>query len=386
MADRIAQFLDQFSYPPSQWLAQEVVRDRLHHASTPAATRESWKYTPLAGFVDGLDRAPIVEPLIAAADQPGISTTRLSSTSDTSLAEGPGAAGPGRFPLADIALLATGELLHLKVDRTPRQPLQVTFAEGLNVPVFIELAPGASLTLIERNPAETFSNHSLYVRVKAGASLTHARTAFTRGCCDWSLTQVELEEDADYKLQQYQCGGARRRSETHVILNGRGSQARLTGAYRVGQGTYLDQQIVVEHRAPAATSVQTFHGIADGKGSATFNGRSHIHPGTPGSNASLSNRNLALHPDAEINTKPELEIYTDDVKCGHGATIGQLSDEHLFYLRSRGLTEEAARSLLCRAFVSECFEGPLATDAAEHLLPDVAAPVGEDALAGGGAG
>jgi Fe-S cluster assembly protein SufD len=187
---------------------------------------------------------------------------------------------------------------------------------------------------------------------------------------------VVLEENAEYALTQYQRGGQRRRSETHVVMNGRGARAELIGAYVVGTG-HLDQQVIVEHRAPGAVSRQVFHGLGAGKGRAVFNGRIHIHPGTPGSDARLSNRNLALHRDAQINTKPELEIYTDDVKCAHGATVGKLSEDSLFYLRSRGVDVESARTMLCRAFLTECIQGPLADAASDALLRDLGAPAGD---------
>jgi Fe-S cluster assembly protein SufD len=138
----------------------------------------------------------------------------------------------------------------------------------------------------------------------------------------------------------------------------------------VSDGAHLDQQLVVEHRAGATRSRQRFHGIGAGKGTAVFNGRIHIHPGAPGADAALSNRNLALHPDAVIDTKPELEIYTDDVKCSHGATVGRLSEESLFYLCSRGLDPRQARRILCRAFIRECVTGALAEAAEAELLGD----------------
>jgi len=179
-----------------------------------------------------------------------------------------------------------------------------------------------------------------------------------------------LGEAADYALETYLGGGLTRRAETQVVLQGANSHAALIGGYRVLAGTHLDQQFNVEHRSRNTTSTQKFHGLGAGKGSATFNGRIHIHPGAPGSDAQLSNKNLALHPDAIINTKPELEIYTDDVKCAHGATIGQLSTDSLFFLRARGISEEAARAMLCRAFIRECIQGPLAQAAALGLLDD----------------
>ena len=114
----------------------------------------------------------------------------------------------------------------------------------------------------------------------------------------------------------------------------------------------------------------SFHGIGAEKGTAVFNGRIHIHPGAPRADAVLSNRNLSLHPDAIINTKPELEIYTDDVRCAHGATVGQISEDSLFYLRSRGLSPAQAKRMLCRAFINECIEGALAEPAEAALLGD----------------
>ena len=153
-----------------------------------------------------------------------------------------------------------------------------------------------------------------------------------------------------------------------MVLAGRHAEATIDGASVVGNGSHLDQQLIVEHRAPDTVSRQKFHGIGAGKGSSIFNGRIHIHPGAPRSDAVLSNRNLALDPDATINTKPELEIYTDDVKCAHGATVGQISEDSLFYLRSRGLSENDSRRLLCRAFVNECIHGPLSAAAESTLL------------------
>ena len=184
------------------------------------------------------------------------------------------------------------------------------------------------------------------------------------------MTQVQQAARSRYTRQQYLTGSNRRRSETQILLNEPEASAEITGAYVVEGGTHLDQQIILEHRAADTRSEQRFHGIGAGKGMAVFNGRIHIHPGAPRSDAGLSNRNLALHPEAVINTKPELEIYTDDVRCSHGATVGQISEDSLFYLRSRGLSPADAKRMLCRAFINECIEGPLAEPAEEALLGD----------------
>lgn len=371
MADRVETLLERLVLPPAAWIDDTMLRARVRSAMQPAATRESWKYTPIAGFLEAMVPAARAEPSLDGCEQPGVHLSRLADSSDQHR-EGPGdASTASRFPLADIGFLMTGDGLRLSVDSNARARVEVSFGEGLNMPVLIELAPDAQLTLIERNPAHRFSNHALYLRLASGASLTHARTALTTTCCDWSLTQIEVNSNASYQLYQHQTGGVRRRSETQIIMNGREASAELMGAYRIVEGTHLDQQVTVEHRAPGATSRQVLHGIGTGKGSVTFNGRIHIHPGAPGSDASLSNRNLTLHPDVQINTKPELEIYTDDVKCAHGATIGQLAEDDVFYLRSRGISAAEAKRLLCRAFIKECIDGPLADEASAALLANL---------------
>ncbi len=368
MADRLTPAVAALPAATRSAFDSDAVRDRLHAGLSPRVSRELWKYTPLVGFVESAAAAAIARPELALED--GEAHVQLTSAAEepTSLDT---LATAARFPLADVALLMTGDCLILTVAANARVRATLTVNDGINVPLLIRLQEGASLSLVERGSATGFCNQSTYVQVAAGARFEHARASFAQSACHWSLTQVVLAADARYDLQQYQRGGNRRRSETHVILDGPGAHAELSGAYRVDAGTHLDQQTIVEHRSPGARSRQSFHGLGAGKGSSTFNGRIHIHPNAPGSDALLSNRNLALHPAAQINTKPELEIYTDDVRCAHGATVGKLSEESLFYLRSRGLDADSARLMLCRAFLNECIMGTLAGEAQRHLLEDL---------------
>ena len=129
----------------------------------------------------------------------------------------------------------------------------------------------------------------------------------------------------------------------------------------------------VDHRAVETTSLQDYRGIAANRGRGVFNSKAVVHPGAQKSNARQSSRNLLLTPGAEIDTKPELEIYADDVQCSHGATTGQLDPDALFYLRSRGLSEPEARSALTRAFAASVLVAvdvaPLATPRARRAGP-----------------
>jgi len=331
--------------------------------------REFWKYTPAEAFVSGLDTVTVACPALAGFDQDGITVRRASETGQSFLpAADP--ASSGRFPLADLAALIAGDALLIDVTREVSNPLEIAFLEGLNLPILCRFAPGVRATLIDRAVRPGFGNQTLYLHLGSDACVTHASIATRPDACHWSLIRVVQSARSRYVRQQYAMGGQRRRTEMQIVLAEPEASTDVTGAYVVDGGTHLDQQLVVEHRARATESRQRFNGIGAGKGTAVFNGRIHIHPGAPGADASLTNRNLALHADAVINTKPELEIYTDDVKCSHGATVGRLSEESLFYLRSRGLDHRQARRMLCRAFVRECITGPLAEAAETDLLGD----------------
>lgn len=370
MVDGIASLLDDVERVET--LDDGTIRDRLIAAGTSGRIRESWKYTPLKKFLpDSITRS---EPRLDAPS--GLTVSTLSQQKADGLLEPElqylgDSVSADRYPLADLALLIAGDCLLVDVPSETKSSINLTFVEGFNLPVRIRVGQNSRLELLENLESAGFSNHSLYLEIAEGAEVVHARHAFEQSCSDWALTQVVVNSHGRYQLYQYLSGGRQRRSESQIILSGQGASASLLGAFRVDTGTHLDQQLNVEHRVGNTTSTQQFHGLAAGKATAVFNGRIHIHPGAPGSNAQLSNRNLALHPDAIINTKPELEIYTDDVKCAHGATIGQISEDSLFYLRSRGVETEVARQMLCRAFIRECISGPQAESAELGLLDDI---------------
>jgi len=375
MADRLtpAERLGNLALTPATGSAEHLVR-RARAGADSEGFREFWKYTPPAAFIDGLQECTVSEPVIRGADQAGVRISRLSlGELDLEGVQDPASAE--RFPLADVALLMAGEVILIEVDGEPAVPLEIDYQAGLSLPLLVRVLDDARVHLIEQAAADEFLNHSLYLHLGRNARVQHAFAGMTSAGSHWTMTQVQQASGSHYQRQQYLTGANRRRSETQILLNGPDARADITGAYVVEGGTHLDQQLVVEHRARDTRSRQRFHGIGAGKGTAVFNGRIHIHPDSPQSDAALSNRNLALHPDAVINTKPELEIYTDDVRCAHGATIGQISADSLFYLRSRGLPPAAARRMLCRAFIRECIEGDLAETAEDALLGDwISAP------------
>jgi Fe-S cluster assembly protein SufD len=186
---------------------------------------------------------------------------------------------------------------------------------------------------------------------------------------------VVLEDDARYRLDAFSLGGAPHRNDFHVRLVGNGADFELKGVQLTRDADKLDQQVVVEHLGQHGRSRQRIHGIASGKSQLSFNGRIHIHPGAQHTDAQLTNRNLQLDSTARVNTKPELEIYADDVQCAHGATVGQLDAEQLFYLRSRGVSEATARALLMQGFLADCLpDGPLGEQLGRLLDAELEGP------------
>jgi len=151
-------------------------------------------------------------------------------------------------------------------------------------------------------------------------------------------------------------GGALVRNNVHPVLAGDGGECLINGLF-IGNGhQYLDNYMLVEHASPHCSSRQFYNGILDGHAHGVFHGRIIVHKDAQKTDAKQTNRNLLLSDDAQIDTKPQLEIYADDVKCTHGATIGQIEGDALFYLRSRGIDEVSARKLLLFAFASECLD------------------------------
>ena len=151
-------------------------------------------------------------------------------------------------------------------------------------------------------------------------------------------------------------GGGLVRNNVHPVLNGEGADCLINGLF-IGNGhQHMDNYMLVEHASPHCSSRQFYNGILDGQSRGVFHGRIIVHKDAQKTDAKQTNRNLLLSDSAQIDTKPQLEIYADDVRCTHGATIGQIEEDALFYLRSRGMNEASARRLLLFAFANECLD------------------------------
>ncbi|MGA3293901.1 MAG: Fe-S cluster assembly protein SufD [Candidatus Acidiferrales bacterium] len=180
-----------------------------------------------------------------------------------------------------------------------------------------------------------------------------------------STLRIQQGRTTDVASHSILTGGALVRNNVHPVLAGEGAECLINGLFIGGDRQHLDNYMLVEHASPHCGSRQFYNGILDDHAHGVFHGRIIVHKDAQKTDAKQTNRNLLLSDTAQIDTKPQLEIYADDVKCTHGATIGQIEENALFYLRSRGIDETSARRLLLMAFASECLdrmkEGPART-------------------------
>jgi len=190
-----------------------------------------------------------------------------------------------------------------------------------------------------------------------GALLDHAKLQ-RDGLEAFHLSALHVEAGRDSRVvsRTYSLGAAIARHDVQAVLAGEGSEVTLDGLYMVRGRQLADYHMRVDHAKPHTTSHELFKGVLDGRSRGVFNGRIHVHPQAQKTDAKQSSRNLLLSGEAMVNANPQLEIFADDVKCTHGSTVGQLDEEAVFYLRSRGIGPEAARSLLTYAFAADLVE------------------------------
>jgi Fe-S cluster assembly protein SufD len=211
--------------------------------------------------------------------------------------------------------------------------------------------------LPQREAGAAFCNSATELIAGESATVSHYMIEREhREAFNFSTLRIQQHRSANLASHSLLIGGGLVRNNVHPVLAGQGGECLINGLF-VGNGRqHLDNYMHVEHASPHCSSRQFYNGILDGQAHGVFHGRIVVHKGAQKTDAKQTNRNLLLSDDAQIDTKPQLEIYADDVKCTHGATIGQIEENALFYLRSRGLDEVSARQLLLLAFAGECLD------------------------------
>jgi Fe-S cluster assembly protein SufD len=227
--------------------------------------------------------------------------------------------------------------------------------------VQIVLESGCSARFIEYHSssgeAEHYSNAHINVSIGKNARIDYVRLQNRdRRHSQTQRLNVQLGDGSAIRHFSLDLGGALTRSDLKIDIAGTDASAIFDGLYISGDKQHIDNHTRVDHRIGPATSRQEYRGILDGRSRCVWNGKAIVHAGADGSDAEQANHNLLLSEHSEINAKPELEIYADEVKCSHGTTVGQLDDDALFYLRTRGLDRQRAERVLTRAFASSVVE------------------------------
>lgn len=365
----------------------------------PGTRVEAWKYTALRGlgqrrFADGDAAAATREIDASAFGLPGIDGPRLVFVNGVfrtdlsaldALPEGLSLqplsqalrsdAEPLRFALSrhyretgdafaqiNAASANDGVVLRVAAHAKIGVPVQLVFIgtaadsetawHARNV---IELDEGAELNLVEQHVSsgEQAQLATLVsdIEVREGARLQYcALQNATTGANLIRRNSLHLHARAQATLHVLELGGALVRHDLQAELIGDGAQLHTRGVFMPHGRQHIDTQLAIRHQALNTTSTSNWRGVANDRARGVFRGAIVVAPGADGSDASLGNKNLLLSPSAEIDTKPELEIYADEVKAAHGATVGQLDERSLFYLRSRGIPLAEARALLTAAF------------------------------------
>ena len=401
-------FEDDIGGDQPEWLRtlRLAAWSRFQEIGLPTARRgnEPWKYTNVAPIADaspalatapadvGLDQIKAVAPwrddwtnivFVDGHYMPGLSNRSADDVVVTSLAEAI-ASGDGLvrqhlgqaphmenddgFVSLNTAFLRDGTVLHVQAGHTEDRPVHLLFASSAagevqvsHPRVLVVCDANSKATIIESfvglEDTVYFTNAMIEISLAAGAELEHYRLMLEseKGFHVGSV-RVQQEADSVYKSMVFERKVGLGRFDLYVNMDGEGSSCILKGLYYTSGSQHVDNYININHQKPHGTSRLYYKGILDGKSRAVFGGTVYVQPGAIKTNSHQEDKNLVLSPDAEVDSKPALFIYADDVICGHGATAGNIDLDTVFYMRSRGLDLEAASHLLIYGFAAEIIE------------------------------
>lgn len=312
----------------------------------PNRKLEDWKYTDLHNAVG--------EHVVASAPTAAWSVASASGAVD--IADLPEIMPRGEHgAMAEFAISSANAGPYVRVAKGEAGTVHLHVREGGHGRALIVVEDGASLTLQETVEAKDFANVAVEVIVGKNARLNHVRQAPHKEAAQVADYSVRVSEGGTYRAHFANFGGKISRTELHVVLEGEGAQAHLSGVSLLDD-VHADVTVHMTHAVGKTQSTQLFKYVAGGHARGVYQGKVTVAVGANGSDSRQTAKGLLLEDRAEIDLKPELEILADDVKCAHGAAVGDLDAESLFYLRSRGLPENEARALLMRAFLADAVD------------------------------
>jgi Fe-S cluster assembly protein SufD len=401
--------------PSLAWLESErrAATEAFARSGLPHRRLEDWKWTDLRRLVDGAypperpgrgDEA-LIDALAARSPFAALAATRLvfvngrfDAARSRIAGEGaievhPFAAGnrPSWLSIArrpddaidalNIAHVSDGAAVRVRAGAKAAGALELCFlsapgsAATLTNRNLVVLEEGSALTLFETHLGDGayVANSTTEVRLGRGARLERVKVGCDGGKAIHLANLVaRLGEGADFRDFTLTMGPRLTRQQGFVTFAGEHAAARIAGSYLIAGRQHADTRLVVDHAVPHGASRELFKCVMDGEARGVFQGKVIVRPGAQKTDGKQSSHGLLLSPTAEFDTKPELEIFADDVVCGHGATAGEIDEDQLFYLRARGIAEAEAKSLLVAAFIGEAIE-VVENEAAREVLSDIAA-------------
>lgn len=277
--------------------------------------------------------------------------------------------GQNGFTALNAAFIHDGAFIHLPEGKISEKPVHLIF---ISLPstdqlliqprnlIVLEKSSRATLveTYVSFSERPYFTNAVTEIAVGEGAALNHLKIQMESGgdAAHVAGIQARVDKGGLYHSFSLSLGAKLDRENLNVLLEAEGAECQLDGLYLVSHGRHVDHHTVIDHKKPQGRSRQLYKGVLDGKSTAVFNGKVFVRREAAKTDASQTNKNILLSEKATVDTKPQLEIDTDDVKCTHGAAVGQLDEDQLFYLRSRGLDREEAQNILTRGFATDVIE------------------------------
>jgi Fe-S cluster assembly protein SufD len=277
-------------------------------------------------------------------------------------------AGAGPMFALNSALMADGVVIDIAKDSSPVKPLHIVHIASVTAPAaaytrsLLRVGANVSATLVETflsvdGAAAYQVNDATMIAIGDGAGLDHVRLMEDgREAFNISTMKTVLGRNATYKIFNLTSGAAVSRYQGLLRFDGQGSRVETYGVNLLNKTQHGDTTLVVDHAVPHCASREVFRAVMDDRARSVFQGKIIVRPDAQKTDGKMETRALLLSDDAEMDNKPELEIFADDVTCGHGATSGALDETLLFYLRARGLPEKDAQTLLIQAFVGEAIE------------------------------
>ncbi|WP_116366904.1 Fe-S cluster assembly protein SufD [Parahaliea mediterranea] len=416
MTDFMQQPLTVAAETAPAWLAQVLERGRQQwrDSALPNRKTEAWKYNNLQAlqqpfvavdrhaapqlgnirypqlpgstlvFADGLYREELSKIDLPA----GARLLRFSEADEASaahIAERLGSAinrSQHRFAALNEATLTDGVFLQVDANTVLEQPVHLVWltsgqmeAVSVNQRLLVQLGANSQASVVEtfsnaNTGGTAFTNGISELLLGEGARLDHYRLQLEQGESA-HIGGVHAAIDANSTLNSFHLalGSRLKRIDLVVEHRGQGAHCELNGIYLPRGEEQVDYHTCIEHAVPHCTSSETFRGIVSDEACAIFNGRIHIHPNAQKTRAELSNKNLLTSNRAEVNTKPELEIYADDVQCAHGATVAQMDPLTLHYLRTRGVPKDEAEVMISYGFINELVDGVRNKALRDYLKP-----------------